>query len=221
MRYHPRMRSLFSTSMCAALVLLGSGCPADEEDPIPLEDAYTYTIQSGKVCAPSQAHTGTDDPVPLRYDLCVYRCIGSSGPFDHPWVWNCESGTCKIDIVPTWQMEPVINETDCDARDLVDPPADECNPLVVERTLNPPKNSMGEFVEQTFVVNFPYLDLEQSQTFQDSIDGGTPFREALDGALGGLQVLPERQFNMEFSAAAPVMTHADLTDADCHDIPLP
>jgi hypothetical protein len=207
----------------APLVLassLAAACAEEEPEPIPLEDSYTWTIQSGRVCAPATAHTGSDDDIPIRYEMCVYRCLGASGPSSHSWAWNCESGNCRFEVVPNWEMEPVVNEKGCDARDLVEPPEGECNDMSFDYNLSPPKDSMGDYVEKTFEVKVPYLDADQAATFRASLDDGAGFSEALDTALGGLQVIPERAFDMELSTSAPVLTHDDLTDADCHDIPV-
>jgi hypothetical protein len=205
----------------AVVGLFASGCAEAEDPPVPLEDEYTWTIQSGRVCAPTQAHTGSDDDVPVRYEFCLYRCLGLSGPFDHQWGWSCTAGTCQFDLLPSWDVEQVVNETDCDARDLLAPSEDECNMLSFDYNLSPPKNDDGDYVERSYVMNSPYLDLDQSKEFKASIQDGNGFRDSLDTVLGGLQVISERQFTIDLSTAAPVATHADLTDDDCHDIPLP
>ena len=150
----------------------------------------------------------------------MYRCLSiQSGSKRLARVWGCPEGDCRYIFVPTLIMERVSNEVDCDERLIEDPPQDECHMETVE--YNPtPLMSGDEWREGPLGFLIPYLTYDQAAQYRQLDDEGVGLANALDEVIGN-QVIPERRFDVEVSASAPVATHDDLTDMDCVDIPRP
>jgi hypothetical protein len=122
--------------------------------------------------------------------------------------------------MPTALLEPISNEVDCDERDLEDPPEAECTWESFDLEIRPLQDSNMEWPERDYTVRIPYLTFAQAAQFRDMYAQMMPLLDVLDTVIGN-QVLPDREVTISMAAANPVVTHDDLTEADCTDIPLP
>jgi len=205
-------------------LVTATGC---SEIPIPIPDEFDAAFVKGKVCTPTDAHAGAEgeDPEtvpgnPITFETCLYRCLKiETGTIHFRWYWYCQAGNCSLATLVTAHILKDKNESDCDGRDIEDPPEDECYPEKYSFDYGP-LESDGAFRTGDFTVVVPYLNMDAAERVLDSIDAGQSTQEALDAEFNPGNY-PERQFVVNLSPDHPAITEDDLTSADCHDIPAP
>ncbi len=206
-------------SYALVLALAAASCSVDK---FPLPDEFDAAFATGQVCAPSNMGTaGGGDTYPVRFDLCLYRCVTlDRSTATIRSLYTCSGGFCQMTLLATVHAITDQSQEGCDARDLVDPPRDECTTERFDFDLALP-NFNGERVEGTFQVAIPYLELEQGQRVLDRLDAGDDPHLVVSEEVG-IQNYPQRQFTMNFGPSLPVVaSHDELTAADCHTIDAP
>jgi hypothetical protein len=191
-------------------------------DKFPLPDEFDAAFATGQVCAPTNVGTAAGAATyPVRFDLCVYRCITlDRSTTQVRSFYSCSAGVCQMMYLATAHAITDQTQQDCDGRDLVDPPSDECRLERFDFNLSFPDFN-GERVDGNFLVTIPFLELDQGQRVIDRLQAGEDPHTVISEEVG-VQNYPMRQFNMSFDAAHPtITTHDQLTAADCHDIEAP
>ncbi len=184
--------------------------------PIPAEFDAAFTV--GQVCAPARVQAGVGLTYPVRFDLCLYRCITIDRTTAQVRsVYQCAAGQCQMTLLATAHAKRVDTEVGCDARDLVNPPDGQCTTESLAFNVSVP-DFAGEPAEGDFVVTIPYLELEEGQKVIDRIDAGENPATVIQEEVGP-KTYPQRQFAVNFSTTHP--TTPALTDADCHPITAP
>lgn len=220
-----RMRTL-TTSGLVVVWGVASGC--SPIDTFPLPDEFDSAFVTGRVCMPQNVHTGQSAPgapeYPVRFETCLYRCVElQPGTVTFRNHWACLGPACEMMLLLTAHVLRVDGQEDCDARDLVAPPASECTPHTFDFTAEPPHVDMGSgdtYLTGNFRVSVPFLDLAQSQKVLAQVDAGISPIEAAKNA--GVQAAADRQFNVNFDPVHPVLTtHDQLQATDCHTIAPP
>ncbi len=193
------------------------GC--DVALPIPAE--FDAAFAHGLVCMPSNATTGADEVIPVRFDFCLYRCLTLDGEQRLRSAWACSGPVCELTLLATTHVLRVDSESDCDGRDIEDPAASECSDVSVEILMSPPRDDEGEFQTGDFTVRIPYLTLDDAKAVLKRVDAGEPVGPAVQEVIG-VQRHANRQFTINIDPAnASVASTAELGDEDCHAIPLP
>lgn len=195
-----------------------AGC----SDSIPLPDEFDAAFTVGQVCAPQNVATG--DPsmtYPVQFDLCVYRCMNIERTTAAvSTMYQCVGDQCQMVMLATAHATRDPDEVGCDARDMADPPADECTTEsflfdVTVPTIN------DEAKSGDFLVTIPYLELDEGQQVIDRIEAGEDPNLVIEEEVGE-QEYPQRQFNLNFDPShEPVADHASIPESGCHRIDAP
>lgn len=198
---------------------LSGSCGVDK---FPLPESFDVAFAVGKVCIPTEVATGEASMTyPVRFDLCRYRCIDleRSTARLHA-VHTCALGSCRMVLMATVTAHSKLEEKNCDARDLIDPPPSECEAERFDFFLPVPLLD-GEPVRAETSVHIPFLQLEEGQHVIDRLnDGDDPNTVILEevGYLGP----PERELTIRFGDEyEPLVSHDDFAATDCHPIELP
>ena len=207
-----------AVGLCAALNL---ACSSDDDDPfIEVPDTFRATFIAGEVCMPSQIETGaspSDTPPNYTMTFTVQRhdCI----TFDLATLriqqsWLCFGSQCDMAVLTLVRANRVPTEENCNALELVEPPADRSQPqtFTFDDLLTPPKFEDGEWVTGNFTVTIPFFDLEDGDNVVSRIEGGEPTAQVL---MDYPQTDPNRKFVVEFVAGGPT------SELECHQIPAP
>jgi hypothetical protein len=199
------------------------GCSSSDDDPfIEVPDTFRATFVAGEACMPSQIQTGassTDSPpnYSMTFTVCRHRCIS----FDLSTVrvqqsFACYVGQCDMAVLTIVKANRVPGEENCNALELVEPPAGECTDQTFEfdDILSPPRFNDGEWIADDFTVTIPFFDIEQGEDVVSRIEAGEPTQQVL---MDYPQTDPNRKFAVNFdpSHAGPPY------QLDCHDIPPP
>ncbi len=189
---------------------------------MPLPEQFDAAFTVGQVCAPPEVATGDPDmSYPVQFDLCVYRCMNiDRSTAAVRTMYQCAGNQCQMVMLATAHATRDPDEQGCDARDMADPPADECSTEsflfnVAVPTIN------GEAQSGTFAVTIPYLELEEGQRVIDRIEAGDNPNQVIQEEVGQ-QDYPQRQFTMNFDPShEPVADHASIPESGCHQIEAP
>jgi hypothetical protein len=215
-----KARSLLGMKARNLAVMLALSVASCSIDKFPLPDEFDAAFATGQVCAPTQMSNAATT-YPVRFDLCLYRCVTlDRNTAALRSLYTCSGGLCQMTLLATIHAITDQNQDNCDARDMVDPPSDECTVERFDFNVTIPTLS-GAPASGPFQVSIPYLELEQGQTVLDRLEAGDDPHLVISEEVG-VQNYPERQFSMAFDASYPVVaTHDQLTAADCHTIKAP
>ena len=206
---------------CGVSLLLGCSSN-DSDDPfIEVPDTFRATFVAGQVCMPSQMKTGassTDTPsnYTMTFTICRHRCIlFDLSTLQIQQSWACFAGNCEMAVLTMVQANRIPTEQNCNALELVDPPAGQCEDQTFTfDNLSPPQFQDGEWATGDFTVTIPFFNVEQGEDVVTRIQAGEPTQQVL---MDYPQNYPSRKFQVNFdpgNADAPY-------DLDCHDIPAP
>jgi hypothetical protein len=177
---------------------------------------------------PTNIATGSTGPntapaYPIRFDICRHRCIS----LDRANVYlqtsfQCFGGQCSMLMLARAQAYRVQAETNCDGRELPNPPAGSCEPESFVFSENDPPCCIdgNNYVTGDMTVGVPFMDLEQAQEVSDRVAAGENAQTAIMQVVG----LPpaERQWRINLDPGHPVVSDgASLSGADCHRIAAP
>ena len=96
-------------------------------------------------------------------------------------------------------MPSVDAEMNCDARNLVDPPPGECRNEQRDIMANTASADGQQVLMGSYVVNIPFLDLEQGEEVLDrlAVPGASPLMVIQD--VVGFETYPGRQFTVNLN----------------------
>ena len=216
-------------SLCATAVLLAClvGCGSSDEDeglPIKIPDTFKVYFVTGQVCMPANAPAGTPGgtvpTVPVRFDVCLHRCITVDGA-RLDTTFSCDGPACTMLMMATAQAYRVQTETGCDGRELPDPPPGSCTQRAFPfNDLKAPQFQSGEFLTGNVMVGVPFMTMEQAQRVSERLAAKENPQLVIATEVG--LPPPSRQFMVNFEPANTAAADAAaLGGTDCHPMPVP
>jgi hypothetical protein len=196
----------------------------DEGLPIKIPDQFTVYFVTGQVCMPSNAPAGTPGgtvpKVPVRFDVCVHRCITVQEPRLRAW-FGCSGALCSMLLMATAQAYRVKTETGCDGRELPNPPPGSCTQQSFPfNNLDAPLLTSGDFLTGSVMVSVPFMTMEQAENVSKRIEAGEDAQLVVATEVGPPP--QTRQFPVDFQPGNTAVADAmQLSGADCHSMPMP
>lgn len=220
--------------LIVATCLAGCGDSKSDSDDdsggalIPIPDSFTAYFVTGRVCMPSKIATvdsaeGTAPGYPVRFDVCTHRCITvdrSTARIQN--AWQCAAGQCSMMIMASARAMRVESQSDCDGRELPNPPAGQCtDESFVFDSIEPPYDpAAAKYQTGDMAVTVPFLDLQQAQEVSTRVAAGESPQMVIQQVVGGPQ--PSRSWTVNFDTGHTVVSDgASLSGSDCHAMPIP